>query len=257
MSTSAAATVGSAAVAVVPLIPHPVYEEDDPATQVFVCPLCCDLAVQDPSITHCQHIFCRDCIASALNRQAVCPIDRGSLRMSQVLPISGPLKQIWQSIKVNCPKCNLWSGPLETYESHVKICLRLNEEQIKKLQDEVASTNRVNRMLTNDLATVQEKMKQMLQQKQQLEKELAGVTAEMKNAKAAHQVTVRSLADALVKAKASMITNRLLLLRLLLLCCQQDPGPPDRPLRRCSPRLTLGRTTTAACLISAVTLLFH
>jgi Zinc finger, C3HC4 type (RING finger) len=203
MSTSAAATVGSAAVGAVRLIPHPVYNENDPITEVFVCPLCCDLAFKDPSITHCGHIFCRDCIATALNRQAVCPIDRGSLRMSQVSPISGPLKQVWQSIKVKCPKCTVWSGPLETYESHVKSCQQWDEEQIKTLQDEVASANRVNqmltkdlatvketlkqkkqsekewadvnRMLTQDLATVQETMKQTLKQKKQLEKELADV----------------------------------------------------------------------------------
>jgi Zinc finger, C3HC4 type (RING finger) len=210
MSTSAfaAATVGpAAAVAVVHrlIIPHPVYQEDDPFTQVFVCPLCCDLAVQDPSITHCQHIFCRECIASALNRQAVCPIDRGSLRLNQVSPISGPLKQIWQSIKVKCPKCTVWSGPLETYESHVKNCRQWDEEQIKKLQDEVASANRVNRMLTKDLSTVQETLKQTLKQKKQLEKKLADVTTQMKNAKAAHQVSVRSFTEEMVNAKASMI----------------------------------------------------
>jgi Zinc finger, C3HC4 type (RING finger) len=209
MSTSAAATVGSAAVGAVPrLIPHPVYNENDPVTEVFVCPLCCDLAFKEPSITHCGHIFCRDCIATALNRQAVCPIDRGSLSLrSQVAPISGPLKQVWQSIKVKCPKCTVWSGPLETYESHVKSCQQWDEEQIKKLHDEVASANRVNQMLTKDLATVQWTLKQTLKQKKQLEKELADVKAQMKNAKAAHQVSVRSFTEEMVKAKASMINQ--------------------------------------------------
>jgi hypothetical protein len=206
MSARAAADrlpgMGSAAVHPVP---HPVYNEDDPTTQTFVCPLCCDLAVKDPSITHCQHIFCRDCIVTALTRQAECPIDRGSLRPNQVSSISGPLKQIWQSIKVNCPKCKVWSGPLETYETHVKSCQLWDEEKIKKLQDELASTSLSNRTLTKELATVRNKLEKALKEKNRLQNDLFGVTVERNTAKAAQEATLRILTitnNELAKVKA-------------------------------------------------------
>jgi Zinc finger, C3HC4 type (RING finger) len=152
--------------------PSPIYNEGDPTTQIFVCPLCCDLAIRDPAITHCQHIFCRECIATALNQNSQCPMDRGSLRMSQVSPLTGPLKQIYLSLNVQCPICNLWSGPLESYESHVRMC-RQYEEQINKLQDELACTACSNRDLTSQLSLAKERNKR-------LERELAQAETSMK-----------------------------------------------------------------------------
>jgi Zinc finger, C3HC4 type (RING finger) len=140
--------------------PSPIYNEGDPTTQIFVCPLCCDLAIRDPAITHCQHIFCRECIATALNQNSQCPMDRGSLSMSQVSPLTGPLKQIWLSIKVQCRTCTLW-GPLESYEPHIRICKRWDEEQVKKLQDELASTAFSQRLLTTKLSKTNERNKRL------------------------------------------------------------------------------------------------
>jgi hypothetical protein len=142
---------------------------------------------------------------TALTRQAECPIDRGSLRPNQVSSISGPLKQIWQSIKVNCPKCKVWSGPLETYESHVKSCQLWDEEKIKKLQDELASTNLANRTLTKELATVRNKLEKALKEKNRLQNDLFGVTVERNTAKAAQEATLRILTitnNELAKVKA-------------------------------------------------------
>jgi hypothetical protein len=81
--------------------------------------------------------------------------------MSQVSPLTGRTLVVALSssastqanlaiAEVQCTTCNLWSGPLESYEAHGRKCKQWDEEQqqSKKLQDEVASTAFSNRELT-------------------------------------------------------------------------------------------------------------
>lgn len=137
----------------------PICDERDPATQVFVCPLCCDLILKAPTITPCQHLFCRTCIESALARQPECPIDRRRLRVSQLSDVSGPLKQIWQATKVHCPKCTTWEGTLERYEAHITDCKdKLSDEQVKELQKTLENTKRENESLKSELMIAKEQL---------------------------------------------------------------------------------------------------
>src|SRR5256885_12068627 len=45
----------------------------------LVCPIC-HVALVDPIITSCEHIFCRDCLEEAYTISQSCPVDRLPLR---------------------------------------------------------------------------------------------------------------------------------------------------------------------------------
>ena len=44
-----------------------------------VCPICHD-NLQEPTMLHCKHIFCEECVATWFDRERTCPMCRAQVR---------------------------------------------------------------------------------------------------------------------------------------------------------------------------------
>lgn len=49
------------------------------------CPVCMDVILMNPVITHCKHVFCRPCIAKVIETQHKCPMCRAELSEDNLL----------------------------------------------------------------------------------------------------------------------------------------------------------------------------
>ena len=69
-------------------------------------------------------IFCRDCIESGLQNAPCCPNDRRQLDLEDLRSLSGLHEYIpvYNHTKVECPKCEKWTGHLQQYKEHVPTC---------------------------------------------------------------------------------------------------------------------------------------
>jgi uncharacterized protein YbaR (Trm112 family) len=79
-------------------------EESHPAR----CPICFAVMV-DPYVTPCDHVFCGNCLKTAVRTRKACPIDRNALASdgSTIRPLreANPLayRQTFGALKVRCP----------------------------------------------------------------------------------------------------------------------------------------------------------
>ncbi|XP_017042148.1 E3 ubiquitin-protein ligase RNF4-like [Drosophila ficusphila] len=48
-------------------------EKDESQDEPYLCPICVDRP-EDPVSTHCGHVFCNECMKSALRHSASCPL---------------------------------------------------------------------------------------------------------------------------------------------------------------------------------------
>jgi hypothetical protein len=114
------------------------------------CSICCDIAIIDPVITPCNHIFCLHCITQGLERNSICPNDRTFLSTNQLRKLSGVYQYLHDHIVVRCPKCAKWDGKLQQYKDHVKNCSGLIfVQQSKKFHDSIAELEKLLRMPEN------------------------------------------------------------------------------------------------------------
>lgn len=107
-------------------IPPPVLRsEDGPIQAVLTCSLCCEIPL-DPVETPCEHVFCRPCIFRALESRPECPNDRHFLQASDLQPIRGICRRIWEHVPVSCPgkECD-WTGTMGSYIAHTQRCYSL------------------------------------------------------------------------------------------------------------------------------------
>ena len=51
----------------------------------------------------CQHVFCLECISTALSLSPTCPIDRSRLSLDDLVPAPRIIQQMVQELKVICP----------------------------------------------------------------------------------------------------------------------------------------------------------
>ena len=104
----------------------------------LTCSICCDVSM-DPVVTPCDHIFCRSCIHQSLHRNRFCPNDRTPLRASQVQELTGPIKRIWAQTPVQCPECEVWTGPLQTYCTEHGVTCVSPQKRIQALEDKLTA----------------------------------------------------------------------------------------------------------------------
>lgn len=105
-------------------LPPPVFQrdadDDCPVQAVLTCTLCHEMPMlADAVVTPCHHIFCETCIQRALENRSECPNDRYPLLVTDLQPISGALRRIWESVPVKCPQCN-WNGTVGNYATHAR-----------------------------------------------------------------------------------------------------------------------------------------
>jgi len=88
------------------------------------CGICFSAAI-DPVVTEdCGHLFCRECILTALERKKECPIDRLPLTVTDIRKDVRTLRRI-HSLTVYCvnkkQNCT-WSGAYSDLDRHVERC---------------------------------------------------------------------------------------------------------------------------------------
>ncbi len=96
----------------------------EPVPEDLQCGICLQAAT-DPVVTEdCGHLFCRDCIATALERKRECPIDRQPLTINQVRKDVRTLRKV-MSLQTYCLNkrsgCN-WVGSYSDLDKHVDRC---------------------------------------------------------------------------------------------------------------------------------------
>jgi Zinc finger, C3HC4 type (RING finger) len=139
--------------------PPPVLlRETDSAQGMLTCTLCHELAMEEPVMTPCDHVFCRSCISQALEHKRECPNDRKELYVHQLQPLPGILRRIWEQVGVKCPDPDCaWTGTVGNYANHRARCgqrskLAVEKEReyndrIMQLELQVAQYEDVNREL--------------------------------------------------------------------------------------------------------------
>ncbi len=121
------------------VISRPTFLDDkhqDADNHPLHCSICCDISF-DPVITPCQHVFCRNCIISAIRSNPSCPNDRCALNANSLKNITGLHEYIYDHTRVKCPHCYKWSGQMQQYKRHVATCTSSSYVQTleQKVQD--------------------------------------------------------------------------------------------------------------------------
>lgn len=112
--------------------------------QVMICTLCHEIPLE-PVTTPCHHIFCQPCINEALLHKLECPNDRHPLVASDVKPISGILRRIWEQIGVKCSACESWTGTLGTYRNHASRCV--GQHEVRNMEEYQHKINAMKRQM--------------------------------------------------------------------------------------------------------------
>ncbi|GAA6004295.1 uncharacterized protein JCM10292_001409 [Rhodotorula paludigena] len=90
----------------------------------LLCPICVG-PLSDPVQTpQCQHLFCRPCLARALESAALCPVDRSPLHhIDSCTAPPRPIRQLLDDLAVQCahPACRKQLR-LEEWPAHARAC---------------------------------------------------------------------------------------------------------------------------------------
>ncbi|CAE6430977.1 unnamed protein product [Rhizoctonia solani] len=73
----------------------------------LVCCICRQPFVDPTTATPCGHTFCRTCITQAVDVAAQCPIDRGALSQSDIVPAPQLVRNMVDELVVQCPNAPL------------------------------------------------------------------------------------------------------------------------------------------------------
>ena len=72
-----------------------------PVDEEFRCPICRDI-VDEPLITHCEHVFCRVCIHEWLSKEPSCPVDRQPLKAHHMSEVSRFYRNFYSKLEIKC-----------------------------------------------------------------------------------------------------------------------------------------------------------
>ncbi|XP_062512086.1 TNF receptor-associated factor 6-like [Corticium candelabrum] len=95
-----------------------------PLADRHVCPVCL-LALREPTVTKCGHLFCNDCVRPLARRgRIVCPVCREEQNESEIFSNNYDKREI-MSLKIYCDQqekgCK-WKGELRERETHNETC---------------------------------------------------------------------------------------------------------------------------------------
>ena len=117
---------------------HPIPVKPDDVSSHLTCAICLNVPME-PSITPCQHIFCRGCLAQHRdNRGYNCPTCRAPTPTLTPLAAGGLIYRVWSEIAVKCGNCErgcAWTGSIHDANNHMRACSFA--DQSKKLRDEI------------------------------------------------------------------------------------------------------------------------
>lgn len=89
--------------------------------EMFVCPICLDVAIDPVVMNDCDHIFCKACAEPWTG--PACALCNTELKDPKWLPVRGQVKRIYLDLKVRCinPQCEIALGST-TYKEHDENC---------------------------------------------------------------------------------------------------------------------------------------
>ncbi|KAH9413319.1 E3 ubiquitin-protein ligase NRDP1-like [Dermatophagoides pteronyssinus] len=76
--------------------------EDCEISEELICSICTGV-LEDPLTTHCDHLFCNDCINDWLRDHHTCPIDRCPLRSCMLKRAPRAIRNLINRLKIYCP----------------------------------------------------------------------------------------------------------------------------------------------------------
>lgn len=128
-----------------------IFVREDDTLNDLRCPICHEI-FEDPVMGPCQCTFCRSCIATALARNAVCPMDRRELQMQDLVSHRFVRSRV-DTLEVFCSHKSMgcfWRGRLETLAGHEETCAA---KAAQEAQDEVKRQNRKLQELRTEVTT--------------------------------------------------------------------------------------------------------
>ena len=90
----------------------------------LICSICTGVLAR-PVTTHCDHLFCSECIHDWLRENNTCPIDRTHLRPCMLKPAPRAIRNLINKLPIFCDFVEEGCTelmPLEGYPSHVSRC---------------------------------------------------------------------------------------------------------------------------------------
>ncbi|KAG8906672.1 hypothetical protein FRB99_006373 [Tulasnella sp. 403] len=86
------------------------YTYVDQINSNLVCCICRTPFIDPAVTTTCSHTFCRECIASALEVNPQCPVDRSLLTIQQLQPAATIVRNLVDELLVECPHAAVGCG---------------------------------------------------------------------------------------------------------------------------------------------------
>ena len=96
------------------------YDEETTIDPNCICSICNE-PLEKPSITPCEHVFCRPCIEGWLIRQhnGTCPTCRQVLSLNDLRKVMRPFRNILDAILVICTQCGLRGIQRGNFRDHI------------------------------------------------------------------------------------------------------------------------------------------
>lgn len=67
----------------------------------FICPIC-TMVLKEAVQTHCDHLFCWECINGWLEADRSCPVDRGLLDFDDLKPVARFFRNLLNKFEIKC-----------------------------------------------------------------------------------------------------------------------------------------------------------
>lgn len=67
----------------------------------FICSIC-NMVLEDPLCSICEHMFCRECIHSWLLQEECCPEDQKKLKVDQLKPPARIVRNLLNKMIIKC-----------------------------------------------------------------------------------------------------------------------------------------------------------
>jgi RING-type zinc-finger len=161
------------------------------------CGICLSVPHIKPVTTICEHLFCRECLQTALESFEAtrsddsffrCPCCRmeSDERFHDLIhrPLRGIARRIWQNVKVECPfdVCK-WTGTMGNYRSHLNECSDVILNHLRYLENkEIELSNEL--VVQRNLISYHESNNDTLNAKMtKMTEELASVKSELEKLK--------------------------------------------------------------------------
>lgn len=143
-----------------------IFVHQDDTLSDLRCPICHDI-FEDPVMGPCQCTFCRSCIAEALSRNALCPMDRRELQMRDLVSHRFVRGRV-DTLEVFCSHKSVgcfWRGRLDALAGHEETCAA---KAAQEAQEQVKKQNGKLRELRKEVTTRDSEVQRLIKESKAL-----------------------------------------------------------------------------------------